>query len=199
MPNEYENNENVLCYFQNVRGLRTKVDEFFSAVNISEYDIVGLAETWLADDVSSTEYFSNIYTVIRCDHNFTQTGLSKGGGTLLAVKSEFFVEPIDLSYILDILPSVDIVGCKCLFNNFFTLFVYVVYIPPNISVENLEVFLNIFEQNISNNSNILILGDFNITNFNNNIFDTKRQLMQLFLEFVNVKQFNNVENINGRL
>ena len=125
--------------------------------------------------------------------------MSKGGGTLLAIKSEFFVEPIDLSHILDILPSVDIVGCKCLFNNFFTILVYVVYIPPNISVENFESFLNIFEQNISNKDNVLILGDFNITNFNSNIIDTKCQLMQSFLEFVNMKQFNNVENVNGRL
>lgn len=199
MPNVYQEKEDFFCYFQNVRGLRTKVDEFFSAANISEYDLIGLVETWLSDDISNTEYFPNTYTVIRCDRDFAGTGLSKGGGALLAIRSEFFVESIDFSHILDHLPLVDIVGCKCLISNFFILFVYVIYIPPNISVENFELFLNIFEQNISTNNNVLILGDFNVTNFNNSIFDLKRQLMYSFLEFVNMTQFNNVENINGRL
>lgn len=191
--------EELLFYFQNVRGLRSKVDEFYSAVNSNEYDVVSVVETWLSDDVSSAEYFPTAYTVLRCDRNFAETGLSKGGGALLAVKSEFFSEPVNLSYILDNLPLVDIVGCKCLINNFFILFIYVIYIPPSISVEHFELFLNLLEQIISTNGNILILGDFNIPSFNNNIFDTKRQLMHAFLEFTNTTQFNNIVNINGRL
>lgn len=46
------------CFYQNVRGFRTKVASFCNAVSVSDYNVITLTETWLLDDISSSELFS---------------------------------------------------------------------------------------------------------------------------------------------
>ena len=47
-------------YYQNVRGLRTKVHSFYPAATLCEFDCIGLPETWLSNDndVSNCEHFA---------------------------------------------------------------------------------------------------------------------------------------------
>lgn len=54
-------------YYQNTRGLRTKMEDFFLAVSEMEYDVVVLTETWLNDQHLSTQLFGNSYTEHRDD------------------------------------------------------------------------------------------------------------------------------------
>ena len=56
-------------YYQNVRGLKTKIDDFFLAVTEAEYDVIVLTETWLDDSVYSSQLFGDSYTVFRTDRN----------------------------------------------------------------------------------------------------------------------------------
>lgn len=190
----------ITCYFQNVRGLRTKVDEFFASISDTEFSIVGLVETWLSPDINSSEYFPMSFNVLRSDRRFHEVQLSKGGGALLAVDSNLNIDPVDMSYITNTLVNIDIVGCKCFLNNYYILYIYVTYIPPSISVNELELFLELLGQSVNNHRNVLIMGDFNITHFNNNdIIDTKCQLINDFINFVSLNQVNNVVNVNGRL
>ncbi|XP_058449397.1 uncharacterized protein LOC131429340 [Malaya genurostris] len=56
-------------YYQNVRGLRTKIDDFFVAVYDAEFDVIVLSETWLNDDISSLQLFGSGYTVYRNDRD----------------------------------------------------------------------------------------------------------------------------------
>ena len=72
-------------YYQNVRGLRTKIDSFFLAASEDEYDVIVLTETWLDDRILSTQLFGNHYTVFRNDRSPQNSSKSRGGGVLIAV------------------------------------------------------------------------------------------------------------------
>ena len=74
-----ESNCVISILYQNVRGLRTKVDEFFVAVSDVQYDVIVLTETWLNECFHSAQLFGD-YHVYRCDRNPLSTGKSRGGG-----------------------------------------------------------------------------------------------------------------------
>ena len=72
-------------YYQNVRGLRTKIDDFFLTVAECDYDVVVLTETWLDLHVNSVQLFGNVFTVYRCDRNRQNSSKTRGGGVLIAI------------------------------------------------------------------------------------------------------------------
>lgn len=74
-------------YYQNVRGLRTKIDDFFPAVSDQDYDVVVLTETWLDKAIHSAQLFGEHYTVYRTDRNPGNSHKTRGGGVLVAVAS----------------------------------------------------------------------------------------------------------------
>lgn len=81
----------ISLYYQNTRGLRTKVSKFFRAVCLNDYDVVCITESWLTDGISDSELFDSRYLVYRRDRNYSQTGQIYGGGVLLGVKRELNV------------------------------------------------------------------------------------------------------------
>ena len=59
-------------YYQNVRGLRTKSHEIFSATLDAYYDIIALTETWLSDIHVSSDFFPDVYSVYRADRTYLE-------------------------------------------------------------------------------------------------------------------------------
>ncbi|CAH1968771.1 unnamed protein product [Acanthoscelides obtectus] len=55
--------QDLIIYYQNTGGLRSKTTGFFNNVRASGYDIICLTETWLKDGVCSSELFGADYTV----------------------------------------------------------------------------------------------------------------------------------------
>lgn len=80
-------------YYQNVRGLRSKTISFYRNLCQCSYDIILLTETWLTDSISDTELFSRDYMVWRRDRNYVQTGQSRGGGVLIAIRNNLSATP----------------------------------------------------------------------------------------------------------
>jgi hypothetical protein len=103
-------------YYQNVRGLRSKVLRFYNSICSSNIDIIGLTETWLSGDICTCELFPGSYSVLRSDRNFSACGVSKGGGVLLAVKSHLNCSPLNLNTIISTVPSIDMIGAKIVVN-----------------------------------------------------------------------------------
>ncbi|XP_055604758.1 uncharacterized protein LOC129752990 [Uranotaenia lowii] len=60
----------------------------------SEYDVIVLTETWLNDEITSVQLFGHEYNVFRRDRDPISTGLSRGGGVLIAVSNRFTSSPL---------------------------------------------------------------------------------------------------------
>ena len=100
----------ISVYYQNVRSVRSKVNNLYCFLTNLEYDFICLTETWLDPSVSSSELIPKSYSVYRKDRNFEATGRSRGGGVLLALHEKFNATGIDLSHIC--FPDlIDVVGC----------------------------------------------------------------------------------------
>lgn len=80
--------EKYSIYYQNVSGMRTKALQFYQCTSLHDFDIIALTETWLTENILSSEYFDNYYHVYRKDRCAIATGLKKGGGVLLAIRSD---------------------------------------------------------------------------------------------------------------
>jgi hypothetical protein len=88
--------------------------QFYNAVSVLDVDVVAVTETWLKDDVLSTELFSSDYIVFRKDRNFSRTFQSRGGGVALAARSTLSVKLMDVDLAFDNLPEIDFICVKIL-------------------------------------------------------------------------------------
>lgn len=76
-------------YYQNVGGLRTRLDTLRANIDLSFYDFIFLSESWLNDDFSVSEVKFSNYETYRCDRDFSISNKSRGGGVLILVNSRF--------------------------------------------------------------------------------------------------------------
>ncbi|XP_055632829.1 uncharacterized protein LOC129773254 [Toxorhynchites rutilus septentrionalis] len=79
----------IRFYYQNVRGLKSKIDDFFLACLEVEYDVIVLVETWLDERINSVQLFGNSFNVFRMDRNHKNSLRKVGGGVLIAVRKVF--------------------------------------------------------------------------------------------------------------
>ncbi|CAG9790399.1 unnamed protein product [Diatraea saccharalis] len=80
-------------YYQNCRGLRTKLHTLYMNVLSHNYDIIILTETWLIENISESEMFDTRYRVFRSDRDRIASGRHDGGGVLIAVRRELAATP----------------------------------------------------------------------------------------------------------
>lgn len=78
-------NDKLTIYYQNCRGLRTKLHILYMNILSNCYDIIILTETWLTAAILDSEFIDDRYTVYRCDRDREATKKKDGGGTLVAV------------------------------------------------------------------------------------------------------------------
>lgn len=204
MPNRSSNlpSTDLRCYYQNVRGLNSKVDYFYSAISDSEFDLISIAETWLTEEVSSSELFQlSVYDVFRCDRKFCQVNKVRGGGVLIAVKNHFKSEILPTCHIFaSNCSEIDLLVVKVEIGNHL-LHVITVYIPGDIPLETFELFFEYMEQfQFLYNGNTLIFGDFNVPRFvANDSMDSKKSVILNFMNIYNFNQFNNITNYLDRI
>lgn len=117
---------------------------------------------------------------------------------LIAYKNQYRVDKLDLSLITNSVPGVNILGCKIHLCNF-SLFLYNLYIPPDISVLEFETLFELLETILMSQKSVLIVGDFNIPNFQNTTHHSKSQVLCNFLNLFGLQQFNKVNNVYGRV
>lgn len=199
----------VTCYYQNVRGVRTKTNDLLVSSTVArQYDIVAFTETWLNDSFSNAEIFdTNLYDVFRCDRNFEATNMERGGGVLIALDKKLNALNFDFKSNCDIfndLIFIDIVSVRLKVKNNNYFYIFVVYIPPNTDCDNYDKLFDAIESlYIIYGSNILIIGDFNIPDFafrNPHVTPSRNfNSISNFLNFFNFTQFNDVLNCNNRL
>lgn len=189
-----ESNIELTLYYQNTRGLNTKVKTFFCNLLSCDYSIISLTETWLKDTVFSTELFGSNYSVYRMDRTS-----GRGGGVLIAVSNKYHSESLPLtSPIL----SVDLVGVKVTCHNKI-LNIINLYIPPTLSLLDYSLLFDYLESSLPSEDSVIITGDFNIPELQtyyitNRVTRLVRPLVD-FLQFSDYVQHNHVLNSNDRL
>ncbi|XP_055527459.1 uncharacterized protein LOC129720074 [Wyeomyia smithii] len=80
-----DDNDAIWIFYQNVRGLRTKIDDLFLAASECSYDVIILTETGLNNDINDLQLFGTAYNVFRCDRSPQNSCKSRLGGVLVAV------------------------------------------------------------------------------------------------------------------
>lgn len=82
--------KSYVLFYQNVRGLRTKLDSCKKSILAEAADIFALCETFLISSVNDSELFPPGYTVVRRD----RPGDCGWGGVLLAARDEYNLQQI---------------------------------------------------------------------------------------------------------
>ena len=142
---------------------KTKLLNFSNSVAACSFPIIALTETWLDSSVFDNELFDETYNIFREDRNFTAVKKSRGGGVLIAIDSNIHAEKLNLRFgdFLTI-QNIDIVATKLTINRQ-SCYIFVVYIPPEANSNAYEtLFESISSLDYVLNSNVLILGDFNL-------------------------------------
>lgn len=150
-------------YYQNCRGLNSKINSFFLSMLSADYDVIAVTESWLKPNVLSSELFGNSYFVFRCDRSILNSNKKHGGGVIIAVKTKFSCERINLVEC----DKLEIVIVKIVFNQI-ALFIICVYIPSESSLqvyESVILCINSFysSSHFNIHDKVVLVGDFNIS------------------------------------
>ena len=196
-------------FYQNIRGTKSKTDDIRNSVLGNNYDLICLSETWLNDDIHSSELFDDRYCVYRrdrCSRFKERFGKGYGGGVLVAVRKDIIVETRPGWH-----TSVEDIWLCLKFKKFF-LNICLVYLPSYIPEDLFCTFIDntesiLLQTNITHST--LLLGDFNLPNIswsNNNSFsfdssggDSKYRHFCDFVTRNNLLQCNNLINHNGKI
>lgn len=194
--------------YQNVRGLRTKINDFNLSLLNCNADIVCVTESWLNSDFLDAELSSGAYQIIRRDRNYALGNTTMGGGCLVAYKNGLSVERLpeyetNLDIIEDLWLRIKLTDSS--------LYICLTYITPKAPLGNyMEHFNKIKDCILSHDdsSHFLIIGDYNLRNILWNISSTVNSPMILAnsppseellttIDICNFNQLNLVPNSNG--
>ena len=181
-----------------MRGLCSKTLLFYTNSSDLAFDCLLITETWLNDSVIDSELFHSHYSVVRSDRRFGTVGRATGGGVLLALNNKYTYSVVDVDHIARAVPLIDLVLCKCFFGAF-AVFVAVVYIPPNTSLDDLNLFVDALAVILLDHP-VLFVGDFNLPNYRTGSGGGLReQVLDGFVRSLDLVQRNNIANHNNRL
>lgn len=128
-------------YYQNIRGINTKLQDVFQISTTTEYSIVTITETCLDSNVYNSKILdAHISTVLLCGRVlWTYLRLTCGGGVCL--KPIYLNSKITSGF--KELCSVDIFGAK-ISASLYTYYIILLYIPSNNSIETYHFVTEIF-------------------------------------------------------
>ena len=150
-------------YASNVHGLRTKSKDVYRNSATNQFEVYSLTETWLNDEICSSEYFDSSFNVFRKDRYQTGSALKLGGGVLIAVRSHITCSEV----FIENSTSIECICVKLSLNNATNVFIFDSYIPPNSSKHIYQMHFNAVKSIYSScrASDVFVLtGDFNIPN-----------------------------------
>lgn len=193
-------------YYQNIRGLKTKLKEFAVAVSVEDFDVILLTETFLSPDINNEELNLTNYHIFRCDRTVLTSSCTRGGGVLAAVNSQLAVKILQ-SPITD----VEHLFLDVTLKNKNRIIIGLVYIPPSSPVEIYDKFCSsiymVLESHRTESCEIIICGDFNLPKVcwvNDELGSSPQgrvtqQVSSISdcMAFHNLKQVNKINNVKG--
>lgn len=203
---------NIKCYYQNTRGLRTKIARGLrNKLSCTDYKLFAFTETWLNDSFASESIFdSGLFVVHRSDRTnrtFTRRGSSptscddlRGGGSLIAISKD--IPALRMSS-WEMECPYDNVWLKLSTNDSTKLFVNCIYINDKTNFDSLMLYFDLLVDIVNRrepNSKFLIFGDFNIPSIEwyqvNGKCIALHQEGRMANELVNMLTFTELDQIN---
>ena len=86
---QFKGKHSLKCMYFNARSLVNKIEELELYIKEEELDIIAVTETWLTEEILTSEYSVQGYTLIRRDRKDLLK--SKGGGVAFYVKDDINV------------------------------------------------------------------------------------------------------------
>jgi hypothetical protein len=154
------------CCFLNARGLLGKLDELKLLIYESGLDIIGIAETWLGEEVGNVEIMIEGYKIYRKDRS--QIKHEKHGGVLLYVKNDIITcDCGDLNKI-----QAESIWCKIVdkTGKGTEIVVGVCYKRPAAEAKEIEELFKVLQ--MAAKGEVLIMGDFNYPGINWETFES---------------------------
>ena len=141
------------CMYFNARSIVNKIDELELYIKEEDLDIIGITETWLTEEILTSEICPEGYTLYRKDRK--DLVKTRGGGVALFVKNDINItEREDINE--QLFP--ESLWCEILSKGDKTL-LGVCYRPPDSLTVNNEALYSII--NKVGRENVVIMGDFN--------------------------------------
>lgn len=177
-----------LVYYQNCRGIKTKLEDLKLNLLNHNSDIIVLTETWLNSSVYNQE-FNTDKIIFRKDRDQKLTGKKQGGGVLIALSKTFTAEQCD---IFD--NDLEALCVKVRLDQREFFYVVVVYFVPGCSLDFYRRFYHCIETNLLD-YRCLILGDFNLRELVLDVCSVPICDFKSFLAFTDFLQINTVHNV----
>lgn len=192
----------INLFYQNVRSIRGKVNDFYNNSFIINADILCITETWLNSHIYDTELLDSRYTIYRKDRMYELSNTTRGGGCIIAIKSNIISEYIssfeyNSSHIENLWVKVKTSNS----NIYFCLG----YISPACNTLDYINFLHNLNDNITkleSNSLFFLLGDFNLPSIewkltDNIIKPTLNSNHEPAEELLSLVNFNSLAQLNS--
>jgi len=104
---------------------------------LSSFDVFAFIETWLTNNVNSSELGFKNYNVFQCDRSIHTSNLSRSGGVLVAINDKFSSKFINIS---PKIRKIVLILIKIGQNN---IKISCVYIPNHSTLDIFEEYFNI--------------------------------------------------------
>lgn len=192
-------------YYQNVNGLRTKLNSLNANLSLHHYDIYMLTETWLNDSFYDAELGFGDYQIFRCDRGKNNSSCRLGGGVLIAVSKHLPASLVRINNlsIETLFVSLKIGKQKLLLN--------CSYFPPRSPADKLDTFVEILDGLYASNkfAYTIICGDFNLPHIDwvvnteshklEGVGMTSADTIINSLSLHNLNQFNSIKNCSDHI
>ncbi|CAB4043273.1 Hypothetical predicted protein, partial [Paramuricea clavata] len=178
--------KNLSVLYANARSIVNKTDKLCLEIHSGQFDIVVLTETHLDNTIVDSEIFPPNFIVFRRDRQHLGR---HGGGVLIGTKNTLKVHHRD-----DITCIAEILFVDILLHRNKKLTIGVFYRPPNREWQPFEELNQILSE--ISTSDIILLGDFNISDINwNNISPQRDSLLEnLLIDIVHEHFFSQLVN-----
>ncbi|XP_045448733.1 uncharacterized protein LOC123657199 [Melitaea cinxia] len=209
-------------FYQNCRGLKTKLNTIYMNILSHNYDVIVLTETWLNSNICDSEFIDARYNVFRCDRDRDGCGRRDGGGVLVAVRIGMGARPftptsrVKSSNLETSLgsssPIVDSLFIELHTRNYCCV-ISASYIPPNVPShiykQHLEDLESVFQ--FGDIDRFIVLGDYNLprmewrdtgkylTPILCNNYNSSCMYLYHFINCFTVFQMNKFKNNNNRI
>lgn len=219
----------ITIYYQNCRGLRSKLHMLYMNVLQYEYDIIVFTETWLHNEIFDSEIIDNRYQLYRCDRDRVASGRGDGGGVLIAVRhglstcaGGMSVRPLGCGSLTGFGPAHSPLTAPNAIIDHITLEIHIetqkyivgaVYIPPNLCADIYNGYFDYMQEILQDRSccNFCIVGDFNLPGIEwvnkgkfmepNTFLNCNQSCRYLlnFLSFLSCYQINSYKNKKNKI